>query len=154
MTAAPFTLSAAEWDREQVRPYLEAFAAVRAELDPSGTGIAYDADFIGRVPGIAGSPHETRAIYLLQTLWSVEREAERVALMLAQGYREIEAPDVPTRYERVVLYHEGRYVGGTGSFAKYCDARVAADPARVIPKGKRNGYDARSARIFVFGGPS
>lgn len=153
MTAATFTLDRArEWDREQVRPYFDAYAAVRLDLNASPDGLVYDADLVGRINGIAGSPDESRAIYMLQGLWRIEREAERVALMLAQGYREIQPPDVPTRYERIVLYHQGRYVGGTGSFTKYCDARIAADPARVIPKGKRNGYDARDARIFVFGG--
>jgi hypothetical protein len=142
------------WDRdynnkEQVRPYLDTYTALR------GQGVFYNDDFLGKIPGVAGSPDEKTAIYLLSNLWHIEQERTQIAAALADGYVRLEQgdPGSVTRYARVIVYRPGHYVGGTGLINTYENARVIlapnGKPSVLIPKGKRNGYQVNGAELLV-----
>lgn len=134
-------------DKEQVRPYLARYAKLREE------GLSYNDDFKGKIPGVAGSPDEDRAIYDLSCLWRIEQEKARVAAALANGFIPIVSGVGRQRFGKVITYKPGHYVGGTGLIKEYEAARVMFDaegkPFAVIPKGKRNGYDARHVQVFA-----
>jgi hypothetical protein len=137
-------------DKEQVRSFLAEYAALRE------SGLFYNSDFEGRIPALAGSPDEGRAIYLLSSLWAIEREQEKIAEARSSGYVKVERgePDERRRYARIIVYRPGHYVGGTGLLSEYEDARLVFDaegaPLAVLPKGRRTrGYDASNAEILV-----
>lgn len=127
-------------DYTQVEPFLAAFLTVHAEV--AHGDLAYNDDFKGRIPGIAG-PDEDRAIYMLQTLKSLNELAARVDQYLADGGERIEKLSETTKFASVVRY--GWYVGGTG-WHEWKDARIipheeTGAPRFVLPKGKRtNGH--------------
>ena len=146
---AVFQFNGNRSDKEQVRPYLAQYAELRA------AGLSYNADFVGKIDGVAGSEHEDTAIYMLSCLWHVEGERETINATLSDGYQLIKAgkPNARSRYSRVLVYRPGHYVGGTGLINRYEDARVAFDtdgqPLAVIRKGRHNGYSVRGAEVYA-----
>ena len=137
-----------KYDPEQVRPYLAQYSELRER------GLRYNDQFKGKIPEIAG-PDEDRLIYLLSNLWAIEQEKRRIADAKAAGFRRIRSGDGGStkRFAEVILYRPKYYVGGTGEIVTVPSARVRFDasgePVAVIPKGKRNGYDARGAEVFA-----
>ncbi len=142
------------WDRdynnnEQVRPYLDAYTELRAQ------GVFYNDDFIGKIPGVAGSADEKKAIYMLSCLWHIEQERAQIAAALADGYVRLEQgkPGSVARYAHAITYRPGHYVGGTGLIRTIESVRVTfwddGKPREVIPKGKRNGYLISGAELLV-----
>jgi len=106
-TVAPFV-----WDKdynntEQLRPYLADFMALK------DSGLFYNADFKGKIPGLTNSTNEDTAIYLLQRLADLESLRSRTQEFIdAGGYRLTERLPNPT--ERGTLVLTAFYVGGTG----------------------------------------
>lgn len=150
----PFRLTGKRWDSEEVRPFLARYSELREE------GVFYNADFKGRIPGLEDSPDEDRAIYLLSTLWSIEREKARIRKALADGYRPVAEVWTPTkagdrkRFASIITYKPGYYSGGTGLICEYEDARLVVDedgnPRMVLPKGKRShGFEAGAGRTVL-----
>jgi hypothetical protein len=142
------------WDKnydnkEQVRPYLAEYTALR------DAGTFYNDDFKGKIPGVAGSPNEDTAIYLLSNLWRIEGELEEVARAINDGYQALPSGDPGgfKRYAKVIVYRPGHYSGGTGMISRYESARVAFDvdgtPFAVIPKGKRHGHQVGRGQVLV-----
>jgi hypothetical protein len=136
-------------DLSQVEPFLPAFLAVHAEV--AHGDLAYNDDFKGRIPGIEG-PDENRAIYMLQTLKSVNELNAQVEQYLADGGARIETLSETTKFASVVRY--GWYMGGTG-WHEWQDARIVPDertgtPKYVLPKGKRtHGHLIDGGRILA-----
>lgn len=141
------------WDKnyrnlEQVRPYLAEYTALRA------AGTFYNDDFKGKIPGVAGSPNEDTAIYLLSNLWRIEGETEEIAHAINDGYREIASSEKhEARYAEVIVYRPGHYSGGTGRIDRYTDARIRFDlqgfPVAVVSKGKRKGVGVKGAKVLA-----
>lgn len=149
-TTETLVLTGKKWDKEEVRPFLDRFSELRDE------GLSYNDDFRGKIPGVAGSPDEDRAIYLLQGLWKIEREKERIRAALADGFRPVEQgePGGRKRFASILTYRPEHYVGGTGLICEYEDARLVFDedgnPRMVLPKGKRShGFEAGNGRTVL-----
>jgi hypothetical protein len=145
-----FTFNNNYHDKEQVRQWMPAFTALRVSMEASGK-YPYNDCFKGKIAGIEG-PDEDTAIYILQCLYSIERENEKMAKLRAE-MQPLKELNEQKRFSRVVLYKAGHYVGGTGSFMTLEDARILpkdGKPFAVIPKGKRtNGYRIDGAEVLV-----
>ena len=150
-----FTLKAGreKWDREQVREFLPEFTALREAMAERGE-YPYNDSFLGRIPGIAGDCEGT-AIYLLQTLYDIERERREIEALDAEGYRPIDLLMETTKYAHVVVHQPDYYVGGTGRIDRFEQARVVPKdgrPCAILPKGRRrNGLAIRckGSRVYV-----
>lgn len=154
MLTAGFAFDHNYENREQVAEWLPAFSELRAAMTARGE-YPYNDAFRGLIPGIAG-PDEDTAIYLLQGLCHRAEQGRELERMRAEGFRELENLDETTRFERVALWREDHYVGGTGRLDVLERARVVpreGRPYAVLPRGKRtNGYLVGSASVLVLEG--
>lgn len=144
-TIQQFVFNGDHSDVEQVRPWMDAYREVRAELDAAGQ-YPYNDSFKGRIPGIEGEREET-AIYFLQTLHNRDKDREQVEAFGGTPVSDLEWADGQVRRGDLCRY--GWYVGGTG-FQVYTDVRVTPHQGgfRVIPKGKRNGFRLDGNLLF------
>lgn len=140
------------WDNdyhntEQVRPYLDDFLVVHAELEADGR-YPYNDSFRGRIPGIAG-PDEDTAIYLLQTLKRLDELHNKVEAFLADGGERVDSLD---QTRRGTVVHYGFYMGGTG-WNEWHQARLLprdGKPFAVLPKGRRtNGHYVAGGHVLI-----
>jgi hypothetical protein len=122
-------------DTRQVEEFLPEFQ--RVYDDVARGNFAYDADFEGRIPGIAG-PNERTAIYLLQGLRRERIQDAKVAALIEAGYQHVDELGAVEKFDHVVLYPTRRT---GGSWAEFREARIVPDdngkPRGVLPKGKR-----------------
>lgn len=129
-------------DHEQVAPFLAAFTRTHDEIEASGK-YTYNDSFKGRIEALnpATSKDEDTAIYLLQSLLDITREQQCIAALKAEGYREIQSLPARVRFDRVVVYRAGHFVGGTGWIATYDNVRIIPDaegkPYALLEKGKK-----------------
>lgn len=117
------------WDKsydnhEQVRPYMADFLRVYAEVVTPG-GIAYNDSFLGRIPGVAGSPNEETGIYMLQNLRSRDEKDAQVTAFRESGGIPVRSLEVGKEYRGTLAKH-GWYIGGTG-YGELNDLRVMFD---------------------------
>lgn len=90
----------------------------------------------------------------MQNLLDITREQQRIAALRAEGYREIQSLHARARFDRVVVYRAGHFVGGTGWIATYDNARVIPDaegrPYALLEKGKRiNGRSLIGCQVLA-----
>jgi hypothetical protein len=139
------------FDAEAVRDFMPAYMTVRDELDAAGR-YPYNADFVGRIPGLAGEPDEDRGIYLLQTLHKMDAEREQLAAFLAAGGYPAAEHD-PTVPFRGTVVETGFYVGGTG-WREHHDARLLfrnGAPYGILPPRRRTVYLLAGAVYLLAG---
>ncbi len=145
-----FTFNKNYHDKEQIREWMPAFTALRQGMEAAGK-YPYNDCFKGKIAGIEGK-HEDTAIYMMQCQYSIEREQEKMAKLRAE-MQPLPPLDGPTKFSRVVAYVAGHYVGGTGNFMSWDDARIIpkdGKPFAVLPKGKRTkGYRIAGAEVLV-----
>lgn len=155
MTTSTTTVPLFAWDRdygnhEQVRPYLADFEQVKADILGGGSGVAYNSQFRGRIAGVAGSPNEDTAIYMLQNLSRLDELGAQVAAFLESGGEVVETVDA---MRRGTVVHFGFYMGGTG-WKQYDSARLTTYGPRnvlmVLRKGARtNGVLLSGGRVMI-----
>lgn len=148
MSAQGFRFNKSYDDLAQVAPYLPAFLARLEELQAAGQ-YRYNDSFKGRIPGIEG-PDEDTAIYLLQGLQRQQEQDAKVAGMVADGYRRIEALTEIQRFDHVVLVPTRRM---GGEWSEFREARIVPREGRpygVLRKGKRtNGVLISDRDVYV-----
>lgn len=111
-------------NNEQVRSYFAQYGAIRAEFDAAGK-YPYNADFMGKIEGLIGSPDEEAGVYLLQRMHDLDDLAARLASATEAGA--IPATDLPVGREvRGTLIRHGWYMGGTG-YSETENVRVLRD---------------------------
>ncbi|HEX5308957.1 MAG TPA: hypothetical protein VFW38_07745 [Solirubrobacteraceae bacterium] len=123
------------YDLAQVIPFIEPYWTIYEQLKAAGK-YPYNADFEGRIPGLEDAlPREETPIYLLQGLRHLVEGHERLAQVLADGYRRLTVLATRERFSSVVVFDRFYAV------QRFEDARVIPDeqhhPSRVLPKGKR-----------------
>lgn len=129
------------WDRnykniEQVRPYFPAYTAIRTELDAAGK-FHYNDRFMGRIPGLAGSPDEETGVYLLQTMHDLEQVETDVEAFTKEGGQPLDQPKLRDLPQRGTLACWGWFSDGTG-WSKLEDHRVSmSDHGQVLVKAPR-----------------
>lgn len=136
-----------------VEQFYDEYLVVRAEAIASH-GYAYNADFEGKIPGLAG-PHESRGIFELQCLHAVKQQDlemeqvrldhDRVGVLLGGTHRA----------DSVVLFTPRHYVGGTGLIRRYEDVRILVDvhgrPYALLPPRKRtHGFPVGGDRVEMY----
>ena len=151
---APFVWDNNYRNDEQVRPYMDDFLRVYAELD-RGRGFVYNDDFRGRIPALAGE-HEDTGIYMLQNLKRLDELEVTKAEFLASGGRKVEVSDLtPGQTLRGTVVHAGFYMGGTGwqvregARLRILDPRPGYECFEVIEKGKRRGSMIRGGDVYI-----
>ncbi len=144
-------------DLAQVEPHYDAYLAVRDELVAGrGSDFAYDADFEGRIEGVAGSPDETTAIYLLQGLHRERQKEAREQALLAEGYERVEragyAEPIDGQHDRkserfasVATLHEGWRTFEGARLIIGSDGAIRG----ILPKGKRTSGIAAGPKVLV-----
>ena len=124
-------------DTEQVRPFMAAYLARRAEIVGSGE-YPYNDSFRGHL-GILGE-EEDRAIYLCQRLYALDELRAQVDAAIVEGFAPALREDLPLRGS-VIQY--GWYVGGTG-FKRWDDVRVVpaygTEMAVLPPRARTRGH--------------
>ena len=107
------------WDRdygnhEQVRPYMKQFLTLYQGMKDRGE-YPYDDAFKGLIDGVAGSEHESTAIYLLQGLKSLDELDAQIAAFIDGGGSHLADADaaIGEQYRGSVVQY-GYYQGGTG----------------------------------------
>lgn len=144
----PFVFDRDYKNTEQVRPYLADFSALK------NAGLFYNDSFKGKIAGLAttDSKNEDTAIYLLQTLFDLERLKERTAAFLAAGgYRLTDR--LPKSTERGTLVRTAFYMGGTG-WKELQVATVRDENGTIqfkLPRQKnwRTFHDGPSSYLFM-----
>lgn len=151
-TATPFVFNRDYSDLTQVEPFLPEFVVIFDSLTTGPNDIAYNDDFVGRIPGIAG-PDEATAIYLLQSLRRQRVVEAQTEAFLAAGGELLDPATltVTTRFTEVAYY--GFKKNCTG-WATWTDARIVpadgARPLALLPKGKRsNGFRLDAGKVLV-----
>lgn len=89
-------------DTGQVRQFMPAYMERYAELAAAGK-YPYNDSFRGHIG--AEGPDEDTAIYLCQTLRSLDELSEQVATALADGFRLVDGPpEETTKFARVIEF--------------------------------------------------
>lgn len=144
----PFKFNRDYKDRDQVLPYWDGYLSALEMIDPGSVRrdagrTIYDDEFIGKVPGLAGSDDEQTGVYMLRNLDSIRRMMAEVEAFKARGAVEITSMEPGQVIKCAETLCWGWYVGGTG-IQHLTDVRVVerhGKPYAAIPKGKRtNGY--------------
>lgn len=154
--SAPFVFDRDYNNHEQVRPYMDDFNRVYDEIVASGR-YTYNDSFKGRIPSLAGtdSKNEDTAIYMCQTLRTLDDEAVKRQEFLASGGRKVTADDLtPGEVLRGTVVKSGFYMGGTG-WQVHDDVRVRVRSypngrreLEYVEKGKRNGHGLGDGDIY------
>lgn len=153
---APFVFDKNYDNHEQVRPYMDDFNRVYDELVESGR-YPYNDSFRGRIPslGDVDSKNEDTAIYMLQTLRTLDEEAKKRDAFLESGGRKVTVEDLADgQVLRGTVVKAGFYMGGTGwSVHENIRLRVHTYPngrreLTYVEKGKRNGHSLGDGDIY------
>lgn len=159
-TTTGFRFNKSYDDLEQVREFMPAFLARLHALEAAGK-YRYNDAFKGHVPGIEG-PDEDTAIYLLQGLEHQDRQGEKVAALLADGYRWLDELAETQRFTHICLvptrrnggewaeYHDARVVPCSVAWPNGAGKRTPNAPGVILPKGRRShGYMVNDRRLLV-----
>lgn len=153
--APPFVFDRNYGNYEQVRPYMADF--LRVYEDVRRGSLAYNDDFIGRIPGLGAvsEKDESTGIYMLQTLRTLDIEEGKRQEFIASGGRKVSAEDIePGQVLRGTVVKSGFYMGGTGwAVHEGIRLRVRSYPngrreLEYVEKGKRNGSSLGDGAIY------
>jgi hypothetical protein len=122
-------------DLAQIIPFIEPYWTIYEQLKAAGQ-YPYNASFEGRIPGLEDAlPREETPIYLLQELRRIVEGHERLAQVLADGYRRLIELATRELFSSVIVF-DCFY-----THQRFENARVIPDeqhrPSCVLPKGKR-----------------